>query len=332
MEQLISIIVPIYNVEKYVEKCIESIISQTYKNLEIILVDDGSPDNSGVICDEYAQKDSRIKVIHKENGGLSSARNVGLDIASGEYISFIDSDDYISPRFVEIMYEVSQKYNLEIVQCSFTRNEAEISNDECGDGEYDIEILSGEQALERLNNIKYYETYVIACNKLYKTKIYKNLRFPFGKVNEDAFTAYLAFDRCSKIAILSDKMYYYRIYPSSIMQKPFSIKRYDALIACENEANYFKKNKRKILYESTLVIYQHILKNLYISTFRYIKENRKQNLQMLLKKIRENMKNYLKYNNDSFNEKIKHITFYCFPRIYSSLMIYVVDNIKKKGD
>ena len=118
MDSLVSVIVPVYKVEKYLSKCLDSIVNQTYKNLEIILVDDGSPDNSGKICDEYAQKDSRIKVIHKENGGLSSARNAGLDIATGEYIAFADSDDSVHLDFVEKLYRAIKEENADIACCS----------------------------------------------------------------------------------------------------------------------------------------------------------------------------------------------------------------------
>lgn len=118
-EKLISIIVPVYNVEKYLKECIDSVISQTYKNLEIILVDDGSTDKSGEICDEYSKKDSRIKVIHKENGGLSDARNVALDIAKGEYIGFVDSDDYVEKDMFETLYKLAEEHNTEISSISF---------------------------------------------------------------------------------------------------------------------------------------------------------------------------------------------------------------------
>ena len=119
MEQLVSIIVPIYNVEKYIKECIDSIINQTYKNLEIILVDDGSPDCCPKICDEYSKKDKRIKVIHKENGGLSSARNAGLDVAKGEYVSFIDSDDVVDEKFIETLYNLCIENNCDISECNF---------------------------------------------------------------------------------------------------------------------------------------------------------------------------------------------------------------------
>ena len=124
MNELISIIIPIYNVEKYLHCCINSVIRQTYKNLEIILIDDGSPDNCGKICDEYAKKDNRIKVIHKENGGLSSARNAGLDIAKGEYISFVDSDDYVAENFIEKLYKLCKENDADIAECDFYRIKA----------------------------------------------------------------------------------------------------------------------------------------------------------------------------------------------------------------
>lgn len=120
-EDLISIIVPVYKVENYLSKCLDSMICQTYKNIEIILVDDGSPDNSGKICDDYAKKDSRIKVIHKENGGLSDARNAGLKIATGKYIGFVDSDDYISVEMYEKLYNQAKKEDADIACCNYYR-------------------------------------------------------------------------------------------------------------------------------------------------------------------------------------------------------------------
>ena len=122
MEKTISVIVPIYNVEKYLDRCLKSIINQTYKNLEIILIDDGSPDNCGTICDEYAKKDNRIKVVHKDNGGLVKARNTGLDIATGEYISFIDPDDWIELNMYEEMIKIADETNTDIVRCGYYRD------------------------------------------------------------------------------------------------------------------------------------------------------------------------------------------------------------------
>ena len=123
-QALISVIIPVYKVEKYLDRCLESIVNQTYKNLEIILIDDGSPDNCPAICDEYAQKDSRIKVIHKANGGVSSARNKGIDVATGDYIGFVDSDDWIEPDMYETLIKNAEQYNSDISRCSYVISES----------------------------------------------------------------------------------------------------------------------------------------------------------------------------------------------------------------
>lgn len=173
--ELISVIIPVYKVEKYLDECIQSVINQTYKNLEIILVDDGSPDNCGKICDEYAKKDNRIKVIHKENGGLSSARNAGLDIARGEYISFIDSDDYVSKDFIKNMS--IQMANADLIICGMKNVYKE--DEKCDEKENVViknETLTFIEANQKLIKPKN-EIYVTACNKLYRRELFDNLRF-----------------------------------------------------------------------------------------------------------------------------------------------------------
>lgn len=181
-KDLISVIVPVYNVEKYLEKCVQSIINQTYENLEIILVDDGATDNSGKICDEFAKKDSRIKVIHKENGGLSDARNFGLDIATGKYISFIDSDDFVNKRLFEILHKEIIKNDYDIAFCDYFKF---FENDNV-----DEEISNSYKILEHTKysilNLYYdighkHEKAVVAWGKLYKSKFFKDIRYPKGK-------------------------------------------------------------------------------------------------------------------------------------------------------
>lgn len=321
---LISVIVPVYKVEKYLPKCIESIINQTHKNIEIILVDDGSPDNCGKICDEYAQRDERIKVVHKENGGLSSARNAGLDIVTGKYISFIDSDDYIAENFIDYMYSVLKKENVDVVQCNYTRNE--LTN--ISEVNEEILVISSEKAIENLNSAELHGKYVIVCNKLYKYSIYKNLRFPIGKVNEDVYVTYLALDRANKVAIISAELYFYRITPSSIMEKTFSIKRYDALEGYENEINYFKKKSNVSLYKTAAVIYQKILKEYYLNTQKYVEEDKQQNLKMLTKKSRKNLPVVLSYSGINLRNKMKYILFCFWPALYYKL-ICIKDSLVK---
>lgn len=213
MDSLISIIVPVYNVEKYLEKCINSIINQTYKNLNIILINDGSTDNSGKICDEFKSKDSRIKVIHKENGGLSDARNAGLKIANGEYIGFVDSDDYIAPDMFETLYNLTQKYDAEISIVSFY----EIYNTKT------IGVRDSRQ-LQQMNKIEAIKELLLdskiqsyAWNKLFKKNLFENLKFPTDKNFEDIATTLLLFEKANKIVLFEDPKYYYLRRDDSIV-------------------------------------------------------------------------------------------------------------------
>ena len=197
---LISVIVPIYKVEAYLKKCIKSIQNQTYSNLEIILVDDGSPDGCGAICDRYAKEDTRIRVIHKENGGLSDARNKGLDIATGEYILFVDSDDYIHPQMVEILLQHLEVVDADMAVCGFkTVEENEEVIFDCFDicetagREKKTEVVgidAGEvfEGQAVMNNLQYKNLLtVVAWNKLYKAELFAELRYPKGRVQEDEF-------------------------------------------------------------------------------------------------------------------------------------------------
>lgn len=208
----ISIIVPVYNVEKYLDRCINSILKQTYQNLEIILVDDGSTDNSVEICDEYAKKDNRIKVVHKANGGLSDARNVGIDNATGEYIGLIDSDDWISEDMYLILYNNIKKENADISCCN---KFLVYTNMMIPYGNVDFyEVMNSERAIELMCTHGYLETSAYA--KLYKKEIFQNIRYPKGKVNEDIYTTYKLLDKASKIVYDATPLYYYRQRKGSI--------------------------------------------------------------------------------------------------------------------
>ena len=222
MNDLISVIVPVYKVECYLHKCVDSIINQTYKNLEIILVDDGSPDNCPKICDDYAKRDSRIKVIHKKNGGLSSARNAGLDIASGNYIGFIDSDDYISPHMYEELYFALINTNSDISMCNFDYID-ESYNNLFFDSPIADEELNKKDIISKLFIDKYWY-YVIACNKLYKKELFTNLRYPIREIHEDEGIIHHLYLKCNKVTTISSSYYYYVQRNDSIMGKGKSIK------------------------------------------------------------------------------------------------------------
>ena len=242
----LSIIVPVYNVEPYLRRCIDSILAQTFTDFELILVDDGSPDNCPAICDEYAEKDPRIVVIHKENGGISDARNAGLDIARGEYIGFVDSDDFIHPQTYEIALKAAFDYEADIVQWGLLKFQ---NIDE-------IEIDSVQQSESAFRNILIFDnvanTYYpeniwkishTVWNKLYKRHIFDNVRFPKGLINEDSYILLQTLDASSKYVIIEEKLYYYYQRADSIMHVEYSPKRFAACLLYSNNIEfYLKKN------------------------------------------------------------------------------------------
>ena len=205
-QELISVIIPVYNVEKYLERCLNSALNQTYKNLEIILIDDGSTDASGKLCDEYAKKDKRVKVIHKENGGQSSARNVGLDIAKGKYIGFLDSDDWITSDMYEYLYQLMKKEDVDISMCSFTRNpkKLQLKNDE----EF-ICRYSGNKIADFFYRLNGEPSFYSVWNRLYKREILRKTYFLENKITEDVYFTYQVYERSESIAISNLKKYLY---------------------------------------------------------------------------------------------------------------------------
>ncbi len=253
-KDLISVIVPVYKVEKYLEKCIESVLKQTYTNLQIILVDDGSPDNCGKICDEYAKKDSRIEVIHKANGGLSDARNVGISKAKGRYIGFVDSDDYIKEDMYEILLNLIKKYDADVSICNLydviDGNEC-IRNKENGIREYSRLDILKKVLLDK--NIQSY-----AWNKLYEKELFDEIKYPIGKKYEDIGTTFYLFEKCNKIVVTSEPEYYY-------------LKRADSLV---NNVT-----------ESTILDYTEIIIQRYLYIKQNIKELRKYNNYYLAKTL-----------------------------------------------
>ncbi len=304
---LISVIVPIYNVEKYLTECIESIINQTYKNIEILLINDGSTDNSGRICDEYSKKDERIKVIYKENGGLSEARNYGIDIANGEYIAFVDSDDYISDMFIENLYKAIIENNTEVSQCNFTK--VTDTNEEIEKRGYNdkIKIKSGYEMIKDLYT-NHWEN-IVAWNKLYSKKLFENLRYPVGKIHEDEFTIYKILYVTKSVAIVEENLYKYRQNVNSIMGTQFKLQRLDILKAFEERIKFFEQKDENELYEMSLVAYLGKLRECYVKTRKYIK--RSKDIQ------KEIVKKYKKECRKIKNiKKIKLSIFYIFPSIY----------------
>lgn len=214
MNDLISVIVPIYKVEDYLDRCVQSIVNQIYDRLEIILVDDGSPDHCPQICDAWAKKDKRIKVIHKKNGGLSDARNVGIVASSGDYITFVDSDDCINEQFILKLYTQIQKTKSQIacVGMQLFRDEKEIAQD-IVPGE--TVVYSRKEAMAELFEKSKFQNYV--CNKMFESKLFESIKFPCGRVMEDIAVTYKLIDRCQSVSYCSEELYYYYQRSDSIM-------------------------------------------------------------------------------------------------------------------
>lgn len=225
---LISVIVPCYNVEKYLPKCVESILSQTYKNLEIILVDDGSPDNCGKICDDYAARDSRIKVIHKENGGLSDARNVALDIMKGEYVTFIDSDDYVANDYVEFLYKLIAKNDVRMsVTCHQTFEEG--TEPEVCNGSVVEDVSDMGNVLTGMFYQRMFDT--TAWAKMYHRSLFADgICYPKGWLYEDLSTTYRLMMKCDYIAFSSYRSYFYLLRSTSIEGAPFKPQKYESCV------------------------------------------------------------------------------------------------------
>lgn len=288
MEDLVTIVVPIYNVEKYIDRCINSILNQTYKNLEIILVDDGSPDNCGKMCDEYAQKDSRIKVVHKENGGLSDARNAGIDIAKGKYISFIDSDDYIEPEYVEILYKTisEDKSDMAISSHKVIYENGTVLEKATGEKS----VLNPKQVLKR---ILYDEGIDLsAWAKLYKIELFQEVRYPKGRIFEDASTTYKLIDESQKVSINSKSTYNYMIRNNSISNITFSTKKMDLITSTKEMSDYIKgkyPDLEKACNRRLMYAYLSTLSQLAMSTKKFPDEQK-----ILMDYIRKNKKEILK--------------------------------------
>ena len=235
----VSIIVPVYQVENYIRQCIDSILVQTFTDFELILVDDGSKDKSGQICDEYAVLDQRVKVIHKENGGLSDARNCGMDQAVGNYFMFVDSDDYIAPTMLEYLYKALMNKEADIAVCNFLHF---FEEDRKRDFSTNIqsEVLSGAEIFYSRKNERVYGIWTVAWNKLYKRETLGNVRFRFGKYHEDEFWTNDIYQMDIKVVTIPECLYYYRQRDNSIMGRKNIKRDFDILEALQERiAVYF---------------------------------------------------------------------------------------------
>lgn len=298
MNQKISVIVPIYNVENYLNRCIKSIVNQTYRDLEIILVDDGSTDHCGEMCDTWKEKDERIKVVHKSNGGLSDARNMGMEVCTGNYIAFVDSDDWLDASMYEQLMKIMVQNKCDIVSCGFRRVEKEELKNESKEVQF-IQYNS-ESALEAM--ITENEMYQVVWNKLYKRSMVEDILFEKGKYNEDEFWSYQVIGRAKKVIAIKNIYYNYFQRENSIINETYSLKRLDGLEGKENRQEYIDKYYPRLsgiarlnLFYSYMYAYQCSLRLL-----------NKEDLYIAKEKIEDGLKTLgLKYA-DYHKESLKH--------------------------
>lgn len=272
-QEILSVIVPIYNVEKYVVKCIKSIIDQTYTNLQVILVDDGSTDKSGIICDKLSRMDNRIQVVHKKNGGLSSARNCGIDFARGKYICFIDSDDWIDINMFKNLINCMEANNADIVVCNYLETDNENYNYKNSE-KYKVCEFTNIEAMNCLYEKDYSRQMVVVWNKIYKRDLFNEVRFPNGKIHEDEFVNYRLYYYSNKVVYMSSVYYYYRINMNSITHCKYNVNRLHALEAMDERLQFAQKINNIKFYNNTLKAYCYICINSLINCKKYLKENK----------------------------------------------------------
>ncbi len=313
-KDLVSVIVPVYNVELYLRRCVNSILNQSYKDLEVILVDDGSSDSSGLICEEYAEKDNRVKVIHQRNGGLSAARNTGIDNCHGAYICFVDSDDYVHPEYVRYLHDLCIENNCEISICYHYITEED-------DYRSEVNLNSAAKVFTRNEVFDLFYTdmhgsIVIAWNKLYKRECIGDIRYDVGKIHEDEGTTFRFLYNSKKIAFTKEVLYYYYSREDSITGLPYNRKKLDILDAYENRLSFYREHSEKALYDRECQYYlSEILAN-YYKVYHLLKD------ETLLKDLGERYnKVYSEADRSSWSSgrRVFYYVFKIFPLLYGKI-------------
>lgn len=249
-QKKVSIIVPVYQVAEYLNKCVMSICEQTYSNLEIILIDDGSTDGSSQMCDEFEKKDIRIAVIHKKNGGLSSARNAGLKVAKGDYVAFVDSDDYIHPAYIETLLRSCEEYKCEIAVCDYMSVRDDIDPLPLNKHER-VTCMNSRDTMHALT-VDRYLLFIVCWNKLYKRELFDDILFPDGRIHEDEYVTHHLLYKSKNTVLINQYLYYYRKRANSIMSRPFSEKNFDRIYGTMDRLHLLKKEGLEEEYRSTV--------------------------------------------------------------------------------
>lgn len=306
MTELISVIVPIYKVEKYLERCIRSIITQTYENIEIILVDDGSPDKCPQMCDEWAGKDSRIQVIHKPNGGLSDARNAGLKIATGVYVAFIDSDDYIHPQFIESLHFIMKQQSADVVACGYKQ----VAEDSIV--ELKADICCEDIRIKQISEVTQAAVGVTAWCKLYKKTLFDKIQFPVGKIHEDVGIWWELVYYAEKIVAIPEELYFYCENPASIMRKAYTMKHMDLVDVLYMQYDKFQDLSEYAYAGKVLTDCLNAYPGLYVR-LNQNPDFSKADRSLFQKDYKQKVKIAAKDKNISAGVKLKHIIYCCCP-------------------
>lgn len=325
MNTEISIIVPVYNLERYLPKCIDSILSQTFTDFELILVNDGSTDKSGNICDKYARQDIRVKVIHKENGGVASSRNAGLDIARGEYVGFVDNDDYVNEHMFEILYNHANMFASDIVICDYI----EVNQEGDSLSEYvkyfQTQHFNNIEALHQLytpNNI----TFVVPWNKLYKKCLFNNIKYKHGSINDDETVAHKLFYDNKKTTYVHLPLYYYIQRKDSQMSSSFNIQKLSAVYALKEREIFFRKKGEFSLHQKAL---KHYMEKFF--WYYFLAESELKDIEKELKNLKHTFDKslfyLLKHRDIGWKQKAMCVVFSVNPSLFQWLKKM---NMKKK--
>lgn len=323
MQELISVIVPVYNVEPYLVECLDSIINQSYKNLEIILVDDGSTDQSGQICDRYGNTDKRIEIFHTPNTGLSAARNLGLTKAKGKYIGFVDSDDVIDSDMYKMLYWAIKYYEAQVAEGRIVKgkNVSEQTFNKSSKKKK-VYCYTGQKAVERnlYPDLRRRHPDPSVCSRLYKREIISDLRFPEGRLHEDYLFTCQALIRCQNYCFVNEALYFYRMREGSITHRAFSEKDMDRMTILKERTAFLQESGEEILAALSRA-------HEYLLLFSYFYQATKNHMEIaddFARELYENKMPIIK-SKLSIKRKIIYMLFYLNPSLYISAM----DAIKK---
>ncbi|HIT66103.1 MAG TPA: glycosyltransferase family 2 protein [Candidatus Merdisoma merdipullorum] len=314
MRELISVIIPVYRVEEYLSRCVDSVLAQTYENMEVILVDDGSPDGCPAICDAYAALDSRVRVLHQKNTGLSGARNAGIDASHGKWLAFVDSDDYLAPRFLERLYEVCVDTGSDLGVCRWEYVKGEPIPERGSGG---VRVYTGREMLANLYTPDG-AYFVVAWNKLYRRELFQEIRYPQGRIHEDEATTYRIYDRTERATYVDSSLYGYFVTPSSIT-RGFNPKRMDWVRAVAERMDFFERKGYRELMVPGLQAFADGSIDIYFGLRDFLPGSEKQQ-EEIRAYIRQGLKRVRSYGRFPLRTEIGYRMFLACPAIYRKLL------------